>query len=85
MQSIGWTMELRREPSGHEENRDASVRLGVRASPAVRRILAFENVHARPFTSAEMVEIDRASVCVRGGSSGSTHLFSRIIFYNMKT
>jgi hypothetical protein len=36
----------------------------IGASSTGRRISAFENVGARLFASAEMVEIDRAAVCV---------------------
>jgi hypothetical protein len=33
------------------------------------------SVRARPFASVFLVENDRASVCVGGGSSGTTHFF----------
>jgi hypothetical protein len=34
------------------------------------------SVRARPFASLEIVEIDRASICVGGGSSGTPHFFT---------
>jgi hypothetical protein len=59
---------------------------GVRTSLTGRRISASENIRARSFALAEMVEIDRASVCVWDASSGTTQFLLEFpFFYNMKT
>jgi hypothetical protein len=40
------------------------------------------SVRVRPFASALLVEINRASVCVGGDSSGTTHFFWPNHFFN---
>jgi hypothetical protein len=56
----------------------------IRASRTGRRISDAHNVRAHLFASTQMVEIDRAPVCVEG-AQGHNAFFRFCIFFNIKT